>query len=60
MRKYTFVLAATAIVLTATLAGAHAQTPAHGATNPVTISPEQLHSQIDGRSLPITYVEELF
>ena len=57
MRKHTFVLAA-ALVLTAALAGAHAQTPAQGATGPVTISPEELQREIDGRSLPLTFIEE--
>ena len=60
MRKPTLVLAATALVLTAALAGAKAQTPAQGATAPVTISPEDLQRQIDGRSLPFTYIEELY
>ena len=60
MRKPTLVLAATALVLTAALAGAKAQTPAQGATPPVTISPEDLQRQIDGRSLPFTYIEELY
>jgi hypothetical protein len=58
MRKHTLVLAAAAIVLTAALAGAKAQTPALGAGEPVTISPEQLHRQIDASSLPLTFVEE--
>ena len=57
MRKHVLILAA-ALVLTTTLAGATAQTPAQGATEPVTISPEELHRQVDGRSLPLTYVEE--
>ena len=60
MRNYTLVLAAAAITLTATLAGAKAQTPAHGASQPVTISPEALQRDIDGRSLPFTFVEEPF
>jgi len=58
MRNYALVLAAAAIVLTVTLAGVKAQTPAHGASQPVTISPEELHRDIDGRSLPFTVVEE--
>jgi hypothetical protein len=60
MRKTTLVLAATAIALTAALAGAKAQTPAQGATQPITISPEDLQRQVDGRSLPLTYIEELY
>jgi hypothetical protein len=59
MRKHTFALAA-AIVLTAALAGAKAQTPAQGATAPITISPEELQRNIDGRSLPFTVVDELY
>jgi hypothetical protein len=58
MRKHTLVLAATALVLTAALAGAKAQTTAQGATPPITISPEDLQRQVDSRSLPLTYVEE--
>jgi hypothetical protein len=58
MRKHTLILAATAIALTATLAGAKAQTPALGASQPVTISPEELQRDIDGRSLPFTFIEE--
>ena len=57
MRKHTLALAA-ALVLATTLAGAHAQTPAQGATQPVTISPEQLQHEIDGKSLPLTFIEE--
>jgi hypothetical protein len=34
------------------------QTPAFGKSEPVTISPEDLHRQVDGRSLPLTFVEE--
>jgi len=58
MRKHTLILAAAAIALGATIAGAKAGTPAPGASEPVTISPEDLQRQIDGRSLPLTYVEE--
>ena len=60
MRKYTFALAAAAITLSATLAGANAQTPAFGKSEAVTISPEDLQRSIDGRSLPLTYVEQLY
>jgi hypothetical protein len=59
MRKHALILAA-ALVLTSTLASAHAQTPAQGATPPVTISSEDLQRQIDGRSLPLMYIEELY
>lgn len=58
MRKYVLVLAAAAIALSATLAGTKAQAPALGATEPPTISPEDLHRQIDARSLPLMQVEE--
>ena len=58
MRNYALALATAALALTATLAGAQAQTPAHGASQPVTISPEELHRDIDGRSLPHIFVEE--
>jgi hypothetical protein len=58
MRNFTLVLAAAAITLTATLAGAKAQTPAHGASQPVTISPETLQREVDARSLPLIFVEE--
>jgi Spy/CpxP family protein refolding chaperone len=57
MRKHTLALAA-ALVLTTAAAAATAQTPAPGANEPVTISPEELHRQIDGRSLPLTFIEE--
>jgi len=57
MRKHTLVLAA-AIVLTTALTGANAQTPAFGKSEPVTVSPEDLQRNIDGRSLPLTFVEE--
>jgi hypothetical protein len=60
MRKPTLVLAATVLALTVAFAGAKAQTPAQGATQPVTISPEDLQRQVDGRALPLTLVEELF
>ena len=57
MRKYTLALAAVLVMIT--VGGAiTAQTPAPGANEPVTISPEQLHSQVDGRSLPLTFIEE--
>jgi hypothetical protein len=57
MRRHTLALAA-ALVLTTAGAAATAQTPATGATRPVTISPEQLHRQVDVRSLPLTIIEE--
>lgn len=61
MRKQTHILAALAIVLSATaIAGANAQTPAMGATAPATVSPEALQRQIDAGSLPITIIEELY
>jgi len=60
MRKHTLVLTAAAIVLTATLAVAATQIPVQGAGPAVTISPEDLHRQIDGRSLPLTYIEEAY
>jgi len=59
MRKHTLVLAA-AIVLTTALTGANAQTPAFGKSEPVTVSPEDLQRNIDGRSLPFTIVDELY
>ena len=58
MRKYTLVLAAAALVLTAALAGAKAQSPALGKSEPATISPEALQRDVDARSLPLTFVEE--
>ena len=58
MRKQTLVLATVALVLAAAFPGAQAQTPAFGKSEAVTISPEDLHRQVDGRSLPLTYVEE--
>jgi len=57
MRKHTLALAAALVLITAG-APATAQTRAPGANEPVTISPEDLHRQIDGRSLPLTYIEE--
>jgi hypothetical protein len=57
MRKRTLALAA-AIVLTTALAGANAQTPAFGKSEAVTVSPEDLQQRIDGRSLPLMYIEE--
>jgi hypothetical protein len=59
MRKHTLVLAA-AIVLTTALPGANAQTPAFGKSEAVTISPEDLQRNVDGRSLPFTIVDELY
>ena len=59
MPKHTCVLAAIAIALTmATAAGA--QSPALGAASPPTISPEQMHRQIDAGRLPITIIDELY
>ena len=58
MRNYALILATAAIALTVALAGAKAQTPAHGASQPVTISPETLQREVDVRSLPFTLVEE--
>jgi len=57
MRKYTFLLAA-AFILAATLAGAKAEIPAQDVSSPVTVSPEDLHRQVDVRSLPLTIIEE--
>jgi hypothetical protein len=57
MRKNTFLIAA-ALVLSATLVGAKAEIPAPDANQPVTISPEDLQRQVDGRSLPLTVIEE--
>ena len=57
MRKHTLVLAA-AVALTTALTGAHAQTPAFGKSEPVTVSPEALQRDIDGRSLPLMFIEE--
>jgi len=59
MYKQTLAFAALAIVLVATaLADAKAQTPAFGAGSPVTISPEDMHRQINVGSLPITIIDE--
>jgi hypothetical protein len=58
MRKHALVLAAAALALAAAFPAAQAQTPAFGKSEPVTISPEDLHRQVDGRSLPLTFVEE--
>jgi hypothetical protein len=55
MRKHVFLLAA-ALVLTTTLA--NAEIPAPEANSPVTISPEDLQRQVDGRSLPMTFIAE--
>ncbi|MBV8753474.1 MAG: hypothetical protein JO328_11515 [Hyphomicrobiales bacterium] len=57
MGKYAFLLIA-ALVLVAIFAGARAEIPARDASAPVTISPENLHRQVDGRSLPLTFIEE--
>jgi hypothetical protein len=56
MCKHTLVLAAIAVAVATALAGAKAETPGPG--EPVTISPEELHQQVDARSLPLTYIEE--
>ena len=58
MRKFTLVLAA--LAFTAAVGGVKAQTPAFGKSEPVTISPEDLQRNIDGRALPLTFVDELF
>lgn len=58
MNKHTLAFAVVALVLTTTLAGATTQIPAQGAGSSVTISPEDLQRQVDGRSLPLTYIEE--
>jgi len=58
MRKPTLALAALALVLTSAVAGAKAQTPALGATEATTISPEELYQQVDGGALPITVIDE--
>jgi hypothetical protein len=59
MRKHTLVLAALALVLNvATVAGVNAQTPALGASEPATISPEDLYRQVDSATLPVTQVDE--
>jgi len=58
MRKHMLVLAAAALVLSTAGAATTAQTPAPGANEPVTVSPEALHRQIDARSLPLTFIEE--
>ena len=60
MYKHTLAIAAAALVLAATLAGATTQIPAEGASSSVTISPEDLQRQVDGRSLPLTYIEEAY
>jgi hypothetical protein len=57
MRKHIFLLAA-ALILTATLTGAKAEIPAPDAGPSVTISPEDLQRHVDGRSLPLTFIEE--
>lgn len=57
MRNHMFLLAA-ALVLTAILAGAKAEIPAHDTSAPVTISPEDLQRQVDVWSLPLTFIEE--
>lgn len=57
MRKYIFLLAAT-LVLSATIVAAKNEIPARDASQPLTISPEDLQTQVDGRSLPPTLIEE--
>jgi hypothetical protein len=57
MRKHMFLLAAF-FVLTATLAVTKAEIPAPDASASVTISPEELQRHVDGRSLPLTFIEE--
>jgi hypothetical protein len=59
MRNPTRTLAALAIVLVTTaLVEAKAQTPTFDAGSPATISPEDLHRQIDVGNLPIMIVDE--
>ena len=59
MRNHTGAFAALAIILVTTaLADAKTQTPAPGAGSPATISPEDMHRQIDAGRLPITIVDE--
>lgn len=61
MRKHAFALTAAALALTATLAGAATtQIPAQGAGAAASVSPEELQQHIDGRSLPLTYIEEAY
>ncbi|HEV3396671.1 MAG TPA: hypothetical protein VG100_11050 [Xanthobacteraceae bacterium] len=62
MRKHTLVLAAVAIVALsmAAVAGVNAQSPALGAGEAATISPEALQAQVDGASLPVTQIDQLY
>jgi hypothetical protein len=58
MPKPTFLIAAAVILTAAALIGAKAEIPAPDAGASVTISPEDLQRQVDGRSLPLTFIEE--
>jgi hypothetical protein len=59
MRNHTRAVAALAIVLVTTaFADVNAQTPAFGAGTPATISPEDLHRQVNVGNLPITIIDE--
>lgn len=62
MRKHTLVLAAVAIVAlsVAAVAGVNARRPAPGAGEAATISPEALQAQVDGASLPVTQIDQLY
>src|SRR5262249_28629986 len=60
MRKHAILFTATALLLPAAYAGLKAQPPAHGPPQPATISREALQLQTDSRSLPLTYIEELY
>jgi hypothetical protein len=60
MHRYMIAFAAAALILAATLAGGATQIPAQGTGSPVTISPQDLQRQVDGRSLPLTYIEEAY
>jgi hypothetical protein len=62
MRKHTLVLAAVAIVAlsVAAVAGVNAQSPAPGTSEAATISPEALQAQVDGASLPVTQIDQLY
>ena len=60
MRKHILVLTAVALVITATVAAATTQFPVQGAGPAAAISPEELHRQVDGRSVPLTYIEDAY
>lgn len=57
MPKHIFLLAAV-LVLTATFGVVKAEIPAPDVSPDVTISPEDLQRHVDGRSLPLTFIEE--